>query len=189
MTEWSPCYSTCLAHNFQVSLSLNASPHWHSQQSKAKSLHPINIPHFKKVFMIHLITLSSYSEKKTQSNVAWAFFLDSTCWMSHHQNYFSSSSGSAFPPLHCPSFPTSQHHTITRLPHTNVYCHFGCLDIRLDLTPPQQIFCFISNWKTLLHRYSFKWTFLIIQYLALHQMQTKLFAEFYGSWKIKCDCL
>lgn len=177
---WSSCYHTCLDHvafpletySFQVSASLNASAHWYSRHSKTKSLDPIIIPHSKMYSRSTWLHCPPIQKRKPRTVWFGFFFLVSACWMSHHQNSCSSSSGSACPPLHHSSFPSSQHYTITRPPHTNVYCYFGCLDIRLGLAPPQQIFCFISNGKTLLDRYSFKWTFLIIQYLALHQMQT-----------------
>lgn len=121
-----PRYHTCLAqaaflfsYNFQVSTSLNISPLWYSWQSKTKSLDPINIPHPRKY--LWSIWLHCPPIQKRKLIAVWFGLFSWTCWMSHHQN-FSSSSGSDFPSFHHSSFPSSQHYIITRPPHTNVYC-------------------------------------------------------------------
>lgn len=143
-----------------------------------------NIPHLKD----YLCPI-----QKTQRSVIWAFcfswahvvcqsqaFFLRKGWLSHYKTILPPFQ--ALPFLHS-TIPVPQLSAPLQRDVSTYKCwlfpSIRCLDIRLSLLPPQQIFCFISSWKTLRDECSFKWTFLIIKYLAFHEMQTYLFAQFY----------
>lgn len=147
---------------------------------------------FKGLFMIHLIKLSC-SEKKTHRSLIWAFCFSWNHLVCQSQAFFSPraechATKPILPPFQAlPSLPSTIPLSQPTAPWQGsastykclLLLSIRCLDIRLGLLPPQQIFCFISSWKTFLDRCSFKWTFLMIEYLAVHEMQTYLFAQFY----------